>query len=234
MKAILFDLDDTLYPERTFVRAGFEGAARFLSPIVDRPSTDLLARLEQLHDRDGRGRLFDTLLEDLGMADEGRVLALAAVVAYRTQTPTLEPFSDAIATLEVVRAAGLRTGLVSDGLASVQRRKLLALPSVSELLDVIVLTDELGPGFAKPSPVPFRVACRLLDVSPSDAAYVGNDPRKDFAGARAAGLKTFRVGSIPDEGGTAIAPAAFLDDADVRLDSLAALPAALRLETPTR
>jgi putative hydrolase of the HAD superfamily len=230
VKAVLFDLDDTLYPERTFVHAGFEAAAVFLAPIVERPSAVLLSRLEQLHDRDGRGRLFDTLLGELEVADEDRVLATAAVHAYRTQTPTLEPFPDAVTVLEDVRAAGMRTGLVSDGLASVQRRKLSALPRVGELLDVVVLTDELGPGFAKPSPVPFLVACRLLDMSPADVAYVGNDPRKDFTGARAAGLRTFRVGSTPDEGGATIGLLAPPDEADTRLDSLASLPAALGIE----
>lgn len=234
MKAVLFDLDDTLYPERSYVHCGFEGVARLLAPRVGRSTEALTERLELLHERDGRGRLFDTLLGELGVADPDRILTVACLHAYRTQTPVLEPFPDAVATLEIVHRAGLLTGLVSDGLASVQRRKLAALPAVGGLLDVVVLTDELGPGHAKPSTMPFLVACALLDVRPAEAAYVGNDPRKDFAGARAAGLRTFRVGQRPDEGGAMIGEAAPAEDADARLDSLAALPAALGIGASRR
>jgi putative hydrolase of the HAD superfamily len=198
--AVLFDLDDTLYPERSFVDGGFRAVGRFLAPRIG-VSADMIARrLRALHQRDGRGRLFDTLLADAGHGDDPE-LVMAAVVTYRTYRPRLRPYPDVVETLGRLRAAGIATGLVSDGLSAVQRRKLAALPSVARQLDVVVLTDELGSAYAKPSPVPFRVACRILEADPSATVYVANDPRKDFVGARAAGLSTIRTGRLPDEGG---------------------------------
>jgi FMN phosphatase YigB (HAD superfamily) len=100
----------------------------------------------------------------------------------------------------------------------VQRRKLAALRQIARRLDVVVMTEELGPGHAKPSPDGFRVACRLLDVSPADAVYIANDPRKDFEGARAAGLRTIRAGNLPDEGG----PSPISDPVGIDADIVAA------------
>ncbi len=154
------------------------------------PEAAVAERLSTLHDRDGRGRIFQSLLADAGVADPDDTLAIACVAIYRANRPTLEPFPGVVPTLARLRAAGLALGLVSDGLASVQRTKLAALSDVAPLLDVIVLTEELGSEHEKPSPVPFRVATELLGTQPHLATYVGNDARKDFAGARLAGLRT--------------------------------------------
>ncbi len=197
--AVLFDLDDTLYPERRYVDGGFAAVAAFLAPITGRPADDLTARLIALHDREGRGRLFDTLLAELGR-DTDRDLVLACLLVYRTHAPRLEPFPGVVDALAALRAAGIRTGLVSDGHAATQHRKLAALPDVARQLDAIVMTGDLGPDHAKPSPTPFRVAALVLGVPPDRAVYVANDRRKDFRGARAAGLRTIRVGRPPDEG----------------------------------
>jgi putative hydrolase of the HAD superfamily len=211
-RAALFDLDDTLYPERSFVDGGFRAVGRFLASRLGRSSAAIARRLLALHERDGRGRLFDTLLAELGVDDPD--LVLAAVLVYRTHRPRLRPFDGVVAGLDRLRASGVRTGLVSDGLASVQWRKVGALPDLARRLDVVVMTDELGPGHAKPDPSGFLVACRLLDIEPASAVYVANDPRKDFSGARSAGLGTIRSGLLPDEGGPVAVRAEDGDDAD--------------------
>ncbi|HET7495593.1 MAG TPA: HAD family hydrolase [Candidatus Limnocylindrales bacterium] len=228
--AVLFDLDDTLYPERSFVDGGFRSVGRFLAPHIGSSPAAIARRLRTLHDRDGRGRLIQTLLGDLGRGDDPD-LVLAAVLAYRTHRPRLYPFPMVVETLGRLRAAGISTGLVSDGMSAVQRRKLAALPAVARQLDVIVLTDELGADYAKPSPVPFRVACRMLGVDPAASVYVANDPRKDFAGARAAGLATIRSGSLPDEGGAIRVSLRDGIDADAVTDGLAEIGRRL-LEEP--
>jgi FMN phosphatase YigB (HAD superfamily) len=62
-------------------------------------------------------------------------------------------------------------------------------------MDVIVCTDELGAGCAKPSTVPFEVALNLLGVAPSRAAYVADDVEKDFAGPNRLRIKSVQVRS---------------------------------------
>jgi putative hydrolase of the HAD superfamily len=219
VRAVLFDLDDTLYPERQFVDGGFAAVAAFLADRYDRPAAELAARLRELHDQDGRGRLFDTLVAELGLAGEPDLVP-ACLLVYRTHTTLLTPFTGVIGLLDRLRGAGIRTGVISDGNAAVQTRKLAGLDGLAERLDVVVLTDDLGPGHAKPSPVPYAAACRLLAVDPSATIYVGNDPRKDFRGARATGLRTIRVGPLPDEGGGATITLTDGDEADLHVDSI--------------
>ena len=212
--AVVFDLDGTLYPEHQFVDGGFRAVATFLAGRRGGSAEVIQKRLWELHARDGRGRLFDSIAAELGMPADPEFV-LACVLIYRTHLPRLQPLPGAVEALDAIHRANLRTGLLSDGLSAVQRRKLAALPAVASRLDVVVMTDELGPGLAKPSPVGFGVACRLLDVPPSQTIYVGNDPRKDFAGARKASLGTIRLGSPPDEGGGVDIATGGADDADV-------------------
>lgn len=220
--AVLFDLDDTLYPERVFVHGGFREVAQFLAPTVERPPEALFERLLELHRTEGRGQLFDLLLAEVGRGGD-RDLALACVLVYRTYEPKLTAFPGAVDLIDSLRRVGTRTGVVSDGHAAVQRRKLAALPGISSRIDFALFTDELPPGYAKPSPVPFRVACLMLDVAPGSAVYVANDPRKDFAGARAAGLATIRCGLPPDEGRATMDRVAAVDDADQVVEGISAL-----------
>ena len=224
-RAILFDLDDTLYPERQFVDGGFHAVAGFLAGFTGRSEADLADRLWALHVRDGRGRLFDTLLAELGL--DAADLSPACLLVYRTHPARLTAFPGAEALLDRLRGTGIRTGVVSDGNAAVQSRKLAGLGTIAARLDVVVLTDDLGPGHAKPSPIPFGVACRLLGVPPSATIYVGNDPRKDFAGARSAGLRTIRIGALPDDGGAIAIAMSASDDADLAVDSFDALSTTL-------
>jgi len=226
LRAVLFDLDDTLYPERMFVDGGFRAVARLLAGRSDLSEEAIAARLWGLHVRDGRGRLFDTLVAELGLGED-RELVAACVLVYRTHPVRLEPFPGVETLLDGLHAAGVRTGLVSDGYGAVQARKLAGLGPVAGRFDVVVLTDDLGPGHGKPSPTPFLVACRLLAVEPSATIYVGNDPRKDFAGARAAGLRTIRIGPLPDEGGATPVEVHAADDADLAVDSVNALATTL-------
>jgi putative hydrolase of the HAD superfamily len=219
---VLFDLDDTLYPEHQFVEGGFRAAAEIIGRAVDHDPEALLGRLWALHARQGRGRIFDTLLVELGWGDDAD-LVLTALLAYRTHAPRLTPVGGLARLLTRLRSGGARLGIVSDGQSAVQRRKLAALEPSLGWFDVVVMTDELGPGHAKPSPDGFRVACGLIGVPPADAVYVANDARKDFRGAREAGLATIRFGSAPDEGGGVDTSIGATDDSDHDADSIAAL-----------
>ncbi len=200
MRAVLFDLDDTLYPERTFVASGFAAVARHLASRHALDAATLAARLVALERAQGRGAVFDAALAELGLAPTTEVATLLHV--YRTHLPRLALFADAAATLETLRAAGVRLGLVTDGMGAVQRRKIAAL-GLEARVDVVVCTDELGSDAGKPSTLPFRVALDLLGVEPDRAAYVGNDLRKDFLGPRALGMASVEVrrpeaGPLPD------------------------------------
>jgi putative hydrolase of the HAD superfamily len=190
MRAVLFDLDDTLYPELEFVESGFHAVANYLGSRFNLDENSLLTRIKEIFHRDGRGKIFDTLLRDFGMDREEEIRLL--VYIYRSHKPTLHAFADSLPLIYRLKENGNRLGIITDGMASVQRRKISAL-GFSELFDAIVCTDEIGREYWKPSVIPYKVALNLLRVEPSEATYVGNDLSKDFQGANSLGMQTIQL-----------------------------------------
>jgi putative hydrolase of the HAD superfamily len=223
--AVIFDLDDTLYPESSFVHGGFRAVAEHLSATSGLPAAQLAGEMRRLHDEEGRGAIFDRLLDIHSLASHPAAVA-ELVHLYRTHPPAIVPYDDVVPTLEALHRAGVRLGLLTDGMASVQRRKVEAL-GLARRLDALVFTDEIDGGRPKPDPSAYRVALERLGARADRAVYVGNDPTKDFAGARLLGLTTVRVGERPRHG-----PAPWLpeEDADVvvaRFETLTGVVAGL-------
>jgi putative hydrolase of the HAD superfamily len=190
LRAVLFDLDNTLYPEEQFVVSGFRAAAQCLSPHIHLDAQSLLERMLHILQARGRGRVFDILLRELEIDSTPWLPTLLQV--YRSHRPTLSLPAEAAAILRALKDRGIRLGLVTDGLASTQRRKIAAL-GLEAYMDAVVCTGELGKGCAKPSPIPFEVALNLLDTVPKLAAYVADDISKDFAGPNHLGMKSVQI-----------------------------------------
>lgn len=179
IKAILFDLDDTLYDEMTFVTGGFSTVARYLAIRYHLPEPELFATLMNLLAEEGRGKIFDRILQQHSLYTPERVQEL--VNLYRTHPPELNLFPDAPLALVGLRRQGFKLGLITDGMHRVQKSKVAAL-GMQELVDLVIYTDDLGRQFWKPHPAAFRLAVAALGARPGEAVYVGNDPAKDFTG----------------------------------------------------
>lgn len=221
--AVLFDLDDTLYPERAFVDSGFRAVARHLARRHGVDEDDAQRRLLRALDRDGRGRVFDTVLDELGLAATADDLVPTLLFVYRSHRPRLVLPAESRRVLAELAARGLRLGVVTDGMGAVQRRKVAAL-GVEELVDAVVCSDELGSGCWKPSPTPYRVALELLAAAPESALYVGDDPSKDFLWPNAAGMVSVQV-TAPGRDPESVEPPA---RAHHRIAGVGELPALLR------
>lgn len=213
MKAILFDLDDTLYPEITFVQSGFRAVSRHLAETESLEEKDLYRRMMRVLERNGRGEVFDTVLREEGLLRPGLVPKL--VHLYRAHRPSINLFQDVEPGLNRLREMGVRTGVVTDGLASVQRSKVAAL-GLEPLVDTLVCTDEVGRDRGKPSVRPFLIALDTLRSAPAQAAYVGDDPSKDFQGPRKLGMVTIHMRRRGMQHRLAQGDA---DEADVRVET---------------
>jgi putative hydrolase of the HAD superfamily len=225
MNAVLFDLDDTIYREMDFVESGFSAVARVVAERFDLNEREILTRLLAALRDHGRGQVFDIVMKEFGL--DCRVPVEFLVWVYRTHVPNIRPDREAIQCLEGFRANGWRVGLVTDGMGSVQRRKIEAL-GISGFFDVIVCTDELGREFWKPSTVPFDLALQWLQAKPERSAYVGDNVKKDFIGPNRLGMATLQLakypGSEPDDAVDATARAQFqidtLSEAEVILERM--------------
>jgi putative hydrolase of the HAD superfamily len=188
IQAILFDLDDTLYPEADFCRGGFAAVAEELERRGAGPAAAAQELLESIHFREGRENVLDKASARLGFS-AGWVPEL--VGTFRRHEPDLTLPEETAAALDDLHRR-YRLGIVTDGHADVQRRKLAAL-GLAERVDAIMIADDLGREHWKPHPLPLRVCCRGLGVRPTEAVLVGDYPPRDMAAAARAGMASVRI-----------------------------------------
>jgi putative hydrolase of the HAD superfamily len=187
-RAVIFDLDDTLYPERRYALSGFRHVALTLSASARVDASRAFAVLVGCLRRGERANALQTLCRALGHSAEP-VPALVDLI--RGHLPSLHLPRSSGRALEGLRG-GWRLGIVTNGFPGVQRRKVAAL-GVDRLVDTIVIAYEHGTGLGKPDPETFRVAAERLGVEPARCVFVGDDPRRDIDGARAVGMRTIRI-----------------------------------------
>jgi putative hydrolase of the HAD superfamily len=109
------------------------------------------------------------------------------------------PFPDAATVLGALRAAGIRTGVVSNWDCSLE--DVLAGLGFGGLLNTVVTSAVAGT--RKPDPEIFRVALARLHCPAERALYVGDSLEVDVMGGRAAGIRSLlldRTGVPGDSG----------------------------------
>jgi putative hydrolase of the HAD superfamily len=185
--AVLFDLDDTLYPQASWL-AGAWAAVAARGATLGLPEHDLLDALRDIAARGtDRGHIIDRALERCGCSSS----AVAPLVdTFRMHAPdALECYPGVAEELRAL-AALVPVGIVTDGDPVVQRAKVRALGLA---VGVVVCSDEDGRAHRKPDPLPFRGAVDALGVDVGRTVFVGDRPDKDVAGAIAAGMRAVRV-----------------------------------------
>ncbi|GAA1773503.1 HAD family hydrolase [Luedemannella helvata] len=214
---VVFDVDDTLYLERDYVRSGLDSLDRLVSAHWGRRGFGRAAWRCFLAGH--RGDLIDRGLAALGIRPgPGEVARL--VTAYREHRPRIALAPDAARALRRLSAAGATLAVVTDGPAASQEAKVRAL-GLDRACATVIVTDRYGPGFAKPHHRAFDEVMHRHEER--RWCYVADNPAKDFAAPRALGWRTVRVrrpgglhAHVPDQG-----------DVDVTVADLAMLDAVL-------
>ena len=88
-------------------------------------------------------------------------------------------------TLETLRAAGKKLGVISNGQTDWQLKKLEGL-GLANSFDLVMVSQ--AEGIRKPDPRIFHLAAERLGVAPHEAMFVGDQPQVDAEGAHNAGL----------------------------------------------
>ncbi|MBF9032830.1 HAD hydrolase-like protein [Rhodobacterales bacterium HKCCE2091] len=185
----IFDLDDTLYDERSFVLSGFRAVAEFGNREWGIPPGPSVERMTATLDREGRGRVFDDWLEANGR--HARANVRACVKVYRHHRPDIALPERHRSLLRRLAAAG-PIFLVTDGHKIAQGRKVEAL-DLAPLFRRIYITHRYGIRHAKPSLHCFELIRKLTGAEWAELAYIGDNPAKDFVSLNRVGATTIRV-----------------------------------------
>jgi len=188
---IVFDLDDTLYEEMSYVRSGFRAVASYLEAERSLITADeCFDRMMQILQDNGRGKVFDLMLDEMGILT--KQMASRCIQVYRTHSPSIRLHDDAAYILQALE--GCKIHIVTDGNQRVQESKLRALELYnSATITRCWISRRYGVRNEKPSPYCFKRICELEDVKPEQVIYVADNPNKDFVGIKPLGFRTIRI-----------------------------------------
>jgi 2-haloalkanoic acid dehalogenase type II len=206
LKALTFDLDDTLWDNRPVLIAAEQSLYDWLGRHYP--------RINQHYGLEGMLRLRQELLKqnpelrhDVTALRKDSLQVMAQSCGYddRLVEPAFEVFlearhrvtlySDVKPALRRLRAAGYCLGTLTNGNAEVQRLGL------GQLFDFSLSAASVGK--AKPHPRMFEEACRCAQVTATELAHIGDEAGTDLAGAQNAGVTVIwmnRQGLAADPG----------------------------------
>lgn len=189
-EVLVFDLDDTLYKERDYVRSGRRAVADYVAVRTGEDADSLFAMLDSFGPTDPRA--FDSLLA----LPAASAITMAEILdVYRSHMPEISLDSDALAALRKLKKEGVRIALVTDGSSMRQRLKIAALGLDEFFTDrEIFISEEVGGD--KTTELPFRAVGRRFPDA-GGFTYIGDNLRKDFRVARRLGWQTVML-SAPE------------------------------------
>ena len=195
IKAVLFDLDDTLWSIMPVIAQAeivlHDWLAAHAPAVAERFSIDVLRQQRlQLMATDPRYQIDLWALRHAALcrafASAGEELAKVdqAMAVFSAARNAVTPFDDVHPVLAQLRGQ-VPLGAVTNGTAD------LEVIGLAHYFQATLSAPRLG--CAKPGAAIFHLACDALGVAPAQALYVGDDPRLDIEGAQRAGLQTMWI-----------------------------------------
>jgi len=177
IKGVIFDLDDTLYGEKQYVKSGYQKIEDHLG-IAGTAQTLWDLFLE------GKPAIDEYLNQKDLLSQKEECLNI-----YRNQMPDIQLYDGVKAMLEDLKKKGYKLGIITDGRVEGQRNKIEAL-GLDSIIDDVIITDELGGvQFRKPNDISFRILQNRWRIPFENIMYVGDNANKDFQAPRQLGMK---------------------------------------------
>ena len=180
IKTVIFDMDDTLYGEKEYVRSGYRCVSKCV-PSIDKAEEKLWKFFT-----DGKNAIDELLITEGVYTDD---LKKICVKAYRYQVPDIHLYPGVKDMLISLKQQGYNIGIITDGRVEGQEAKIKVL-QLDKLVDKIIITDALGgTEFRKPSTKSYVLMSEYFNTNYSDMIYVGDNPKKDFIACEKLGIR---------------------------------------------
>ncbi|OWW20098.1 HAD family hydrolase [Noviherbaspirillum denitrificans] len=198
IRAVLFDLDDTLWPIVPVIQRAEKLLYAWLklhaAPVTERVTIESMRERRQqlmasdpVYQRDLRILRRTVLLEAFADAGLDTRLVDEAMEVFSKARNEVTPFADVLPALENLRSR-VMLGSVSNGVAD------LDAIGIAHYFQASVAAHRIG--CAKPDAAIFHAACDALGVAPAETLYVGDDPLLDVEGAQKAGLRAAWINRV--------------------------------------
>jgi putative hydrolase of the HAD superfamily len=190
VKAVIFDLDDTLISEKEYIKSGFKAVSREIEKDFSISNTKVFNKMLGLFNESAKN-VFNRVLGYFNI-QYNKDYVNELVNLYRIHEPNIKFFDDVIPTLIQLKDKGYKLGIITDGYKDSQNKKLDSL-NCRHMFDSIILTDEYGSDYWKPNERPYILMADQLKVKLCEMIYIGDNENKDFVTANKLGIKTICV-----------------------------------------
>lgn len=178
VKGVVFDLDDTLYSEKQYIKSGYKAVASILG-------SELYAEKLWKYFEQGLPAI-DMLLNELDCIEKKE----ECLNIYREHIPEISLYEGVSDLISELLHRNIKVGVITDGRVSGQKKKIQAL-GLEKLVNDIIITDELGGiQFRKPCDIAFRIMQHRWKIPFEQMIYVGDNVEKDFQAPKQLGMRS--------------------------------------------
>lgn len=200
-KAILFDLDDTLYEYEPVHKEALKKVHKTLNKEIKISNEKFIKfyniskheihkELSGTASSHNRVLYFQRLIEKTHNTVEPNVILKLYNVYWDTTLANIKLRKGVIQTLKKLRQSNIKTAIVSNLTTNIQLRKMSKL-GITQYIDVLVTSEEAGS--EKPNHIMFLLALDKLNVLSSEAIMVGDNSIADIEGANSVGIETIQI-----------------------------------------
>jgi len=186
---IVFDLDDTLYNEKSFVYSGFSDVAIWISMFSNSSCVEIFDHMVKELSINGRSKIFDNVLEKYFKKTKKNIQKCVSI--YRLHKPAIK-LDSKVVDLLLELGKNHKLYIVTDGNKLVQNNKIKSL-DVEKYIEKAFITYRYGLTASKPSLKCFEIIKNKEKVDWHDIVYIGDNPNKDFVNLNKVNAITIRV-----------------------------------------
>lgn len=183
IKAVIFDLDNTLYNEDDYFFEVFK-------TFCDKYELNLDEMVENFTDefKLKSKDYFEDILKKLDFYSSARQNELFEI--YKNINCSLHLRKDAYEILDFLQKKDIKIALITNGDLQAQQNKVKTLNLQNF---IVIYAREFGKDCEKPHPISFLKTLKVLNLGPNEAIFVGDNPLTDIKGARNAKIKAYRL-----------------------------------------
>lgn len=195
IKAVFFDLDDTLYDTSGFAKLARRAAINVMIDAGLPLSSDEAYRMLKGIIREkgsNYDKHFNVLTKRVFGEEKPLLIALGMITYHNVKFALLRLFPETMSTLIYLKSKGYHLGVISNGVTIKQWEKLIRL-GLHHFFDEVVTSQEAG--VEKPDERIFQLALDRMGCKAEKSVMIGNKFSDDISGAINIGMSAILVNS---------------------------------------
>lgn len=197
-KAIIFDLDNTLYDydkvnklakEASYIEFNkyIKISKKKFEQLYNLSRAEIHRELSGTASAHNRSLYFQRLIEKTHLTIKPKLILKLYNTYWNTLLKNITLRQGVLETLKKIKERKLKIAIVSDLTTNIQLRKLEKL-NISKYIDVLVTSEEAGS--EKPHAIMFLLTLNKLNITPQEGIMIGDNTIADIEGANFVGLDT--------------------------------------------